>query len=160
MIHGELTSLTESLNPNIRGFFTEFLDSIDITTDVGRYQIIDGEIFANVNDTFLKARNESRIEAHRVYCDIHIMLSGTEKIDIYTTSDLVPSIAYNTDEDIEFFQEPNMPPAVTITNNVGEFTIVWPDDAHRPTYSDYEPYSRVKKIVIKIKPQYLSKGSL
>ncbi|MDO5677539.1 MAG: YhcH/YjgK/YiaL family protein [Propionibacteriaceae bacterium] len=70
-----------------------------------------------------------RFEAHRKYADIHVVLSGAERIDVAALNELQEVTPFDQDSDINFHEGD---PTVTITLRPGWFAVFYPTDAHRP----------------------------
>ncbi len=90
MIHNNISSLKYYLCTEVEQLICNFLESSSVNSKKGHYPILNDEVFANIDEPILKTQSEVRIEAHRRYCDIHIVLSGEENIDIFETHSLSP----------------------------------------------------------------------
>jgi len=91
---------------------------------------------------------EVRFEAHRVYIDIQLVVSGRETI-YWAPLARVPQIsaAYDYDKDVVFFEEPEA--AVALTMEAGDYAVFFPTDAHKPRCIAAQP-ENVQKIVMKV----------
>lgn len=119
-----------SLHPGFRAGF-EFLrrpDLLDLET--GRYEL-DGEaVFALVNRDPGRGRAGARLEAHRRYIDIQLLVDGSEEIG-WRPLDQCRQVVepYDDERDVAFFADE---PCAWINLPVGSFMIFYPEDAHAP----------------------------
>ncbi len=70
---------------------------------------------------------ESFFEAHRRYLDIHIMLAGSERIEIASPADLTEDETRRAGD----FRAYDGPGRQSLILSPGEFLVVFPDDAHK-----------------------------
>lgn len=114
----------------------------------GRYDcdaLPEGEVYALVQEGETKPMGEGRIEAHRKYADVQIMLEGGETVaycDIAPLNEEVPYV-----DDIVFYENAGQPIAVT----KGMFYAVLPQDGHMPCRHLNGQPGNYRKIVLKIK---------
>lgn len=112
---------------------------------------IDGEtIYAKVMSYPTSIKNHCKIEAHNKYIDIQISLMGEEGIDIFDRDSLDIVNKYNEKQDVMFYKE-TKDPYTSVRNVIGYFTMIFPEEAHRPQISLNQKCEQVKKVVIKIK---------
>ncbi len=129
---------------------TKALDFI-CTTDFnsltdGKIEIEQDNIFAFVSEYTTKSAAESELEGHRKYIDIQYMIKGNEYIGYAPLAGQEPSVKYNSDDDISFFQGE----ADFIKLEKGSFMILFPTDLHQPCIMIDAP-SIVKKVVVKVR---------
>lgn len=72
---------------------------------------------------------KTQYEAHRRFADVHVVLSGEERIDVASLPALTPVTPFDEAADVGFHEGPN---AVTVTLGPGWFIVCYPTDAHRP----------------------------
>lgn len=126
-----------------------FLEKLSPDMEEGYYEI-DGEmIYARVMSYATSLRQDCRIEAHDRYIDIQSSLTGIEGIDIFSRNELDVLEEYNRDVDVAYYQE-TVDPLVWIHNRSGYFSMIFPEEAHRPQISVNQKCEIVKKFVIKI----------
>lgn len=89
-------------------------------------------------------------EAHRNYLDIHVPLSGEERMDIAYTPDLCPDDAVSKPENDFYAFSDKDPEHQSIVLRHGDFLVAFPSDAHRVKGQVSGP-SDVRKVVFKIK---------
>ena len=106
---------------------------------------IDNEIWANLQTYYTK--DDALFEAHRKYIDIQFMLEGQEKISVCDYNNCLSEIPYNEEKDIEFLKSNEWK---DIEMNSGDFLILYPKDAHKPSISINNEKHYVRKLVIKV----------
>lgn len=111
----------------------------------GKYYIDGDKIYANVQT--YETKENANYEAHREYIDIQYIIKGKEYIGVapYKTCKTVEE--YNSDKDIEFLSCDEEPPYQMLKE--GEFLMLYPHDAHKPSIMINEPQT-VKKVVVKV----------
>ena len=65
-----------------------FIKKLTPETDTGKQFIRGDRLFAGVDCYATKSRDIAKLETHRKYIDIQILLSGEEVIDVYPRSEL------------------------------------------------------------------------
>jgi YhcH/YjgK/YiaL family protein len=123
----------------------EFLRGTDLQALApGRFPIEGERLFAIVESVAGRSREEARLECHRKYIDIQLVLAGTEEMGWRPVSDCREPVAeYSAERDIRFFRDA---PASWIATPPGAFCIFFPQDAHAPLVSK----GSVRKVVLKI----------
>ncbi|MEY4987428.1 MAG: hypothetical protein RL567_1207 [Bacteroidota bacterium] len=89
------------------------------------------------------------IESHVKEVDVHVLLFGTEKIEIYLPEHVTISETYSTKTDCQFYNL-SSEPCQEIILNPGYMAIFFSNDIHRPQIAVVEEIQTIKKIVIKI----------
>lgn len=112
----------------------------------GRHAI-DGERLAVIVGTEQgRGRQQARLEAHRRYIDIQIVLDGRDVCGWRPRADCPHSSApYDPDRDIEFFADP---PETWFDLSPGHVAIFFPDDAHAPLAGDGPLEKAVFKVAV------------
>lgn len=87
---------------------------------------------------------ESFFEAHRLYLDIHVMIRGSERVDISHPDTL--SLYENKADFYAYHGNAEQ----TLTLREGDFLVVFPGDAHRIKVSIGQSQS-VSKVVFKLR---------
>lgn len=134
-----------SLHPRFKQVF-DFIDNTDVAAlECGRHDIDGDNIFVNVQELDLKARSEARLELHRKYIDIQLLLKGpaeefgwSEKKDC-----LKPEADFDEQKDVQFFTDE---PQCFYSVGEGQFSILYPEDGHAPMLGE----GHVKKCIFKI----------
>lgn len=133
----------------------EFLESLTPAAEDSNFIPIQGEdIFARIMTYPTRPAEEGLIEAHNVYIDIQMSLSGSESIDVFARSGLDISVPYDAEKEFLLFH-PNRPPLATVRNEPGIFTVLFADDAHRAQMLVSGQPETVKKVVIKLRASLL-----
>ena len=127
----------------------DFLKTVTPETATGKYLIQGNDLYAGVDSYNTKARDIAKLETHRKYVDIQVLLSGTETIEIFPKQGLIVSEPYNPEKDAEFYQAPAKT-QTKITLNQGQFLVFFPEDAHMPCLTAGSTPQTVKKVVIKV----------
>ena len=89
---------------------------------------------------------DGKVEAHRKYLDMQIMLEGGETVGYADIAGLKESVPYDEEKDIVFFENGGQP--VQISR--GMFYLVLPQDGHMPCRHLNGP-GTYRKIVLKIR---------
>ena len=120
-----------------------YLASTDFANvEDGRHELTD-YMYANIQT--YQTKEDALFEAHRDYIDIQYVISGEEKIGITDYSSCFEAIAYDKEKDIEFLHgEGEFYPL-----RAGEYIILYPQDAHKPSIS-LNNQSTVRKVVVKV----------
>ena len=122
-----------------------FLREADLATlEPGRHAI-DGDIlFAIIEDAAGRTRAEAKLECHRRYIDIQLVLEGVDEMGWKPLGACTrPATDYDAARDIRFFDDT---PANWIATPAGSFCLFFPEDAHAPLVSS----GRIRKVVVKI----------
>jgi biofilm protein TabA len=112
----------------------------------GRYPIDGDHVYAIVTEIPTKDYDSTKWESHRNYIDLHYVVSGEEKIGVYSITKLTVTKPYDASKDVANYSgEGKIYSAVP-----GTFFLFFPSDAHRPGIT---PGGKKvdKKIVIKIR---------
>ncbi|MBP3924763.1 YhcH/YjgK/YiaL family protein [bacterium] len=146
MIYDKLCNIGKY--PNIKKEAVDFIKNLDISIPSGRVEIAEG-IYANIEEYSLKNFDDTKMEAHKDYIDIQILLKGYERIDFTDVSDLKINIPYDEKRDIMFLSNPEKYNTIYLDGE--NFALIYPHEAHRPQISPDEKCNVVKKVVVKIK---------
>ncbi|MGE5320286.1 MAG: YhcH/YjgK/YiaL family protein [Hyphomicrobiaceae bacterium] len=123
----------------------EFLRSTDLKALApGRHEVLGEQVFAIVEACAGRTRAEAKLECHRRYIDIQLVLEGVDEMGWKPVAACVdPATDYDEARDIRFF---NDAPSSWIATVPGVFCLFFPDDAHAPLVSR----EMVRKVVVKI----------
>ena len=124
-----------------------YLVSTDFSSiEDGRYEINE---YAYVNIQTYQTKENALFEAHKEYIDIQYVIEGEEKIGVANIDDCTPEISYDKEKDIEFLNlKTNKSTYYPLTK--GEYMILYPQDAHKPSIT-LNSKSTVRKAVVKVK---------
>jgi len=115
-----------------------------------RVPILGDDVFARIMSYPTRTPAEAVLEAHDVYIDIQASLVGSEAIAWFPRADLAVETPYDAEKDAVFFQKNVVPPAM-VCNLPGQFTLLFPEDAHMPQLVTGDAPETVKKVVIKLR---------
>lgn len=142
----ECSNLYYGLSKNLKDGF-EWLKTQDLENIESKKYIIDGErLYANVQE--YETKTDAKYEAHKKYIDIQYLIKGRERIGICDLKNCKTCINYDPDADIEFFE--CMKNEDWINLNQGEFAVLFPSDAHKPSIKPCEINGSIKNLVKKV----------
>jgi YhcH/YjgK/YiaL family protein len=123
----------------------KFLRGTDLKTlTPGKHPVQGEQLFAIVEACAGRARAEAKLECHRRYIDIQLVLDGIDEMGWKPVAECVgPATEYDTARDIRFFHDA---PSSWIATPPGAFCLFFPDDAHAPMVSA----GMIRKVVVKI----------
>jgi YhcH/YjgK/YiaL family protein len=133
----------------------EFLRNTDLhALTPGTHPVQGEQIFAIAEACAGRTRAEAKLECHRRYIDIQLVLEGIDEMGWKPVAECVdPATDYDAARDIRFF---NDTPSSWIATPPGSFCLFFPDDAHAPLVSD----GLIRKVVLKIAVQFQSQTPL
>lgn len=122
-----------------------WLQGTDLRALPAGQHVIDGErLFAIVEACPGRTRADAKLECHRRYIDIQLVIEGTDEMGWRPLADCSqPRTDYDGTRDIRFFDDA---PASWIATPAGSFCLFFPDDAHAPLVSA----GFIRKVVVKI----------
>jgi len=112
--------------------------------DVGKYHINSDDLFYIVDEYKTKPSDEGKLEAHKKYIDIHVVISGSELIGHALLSNQKISREYDVDNDYALYEGH----CSFVKLVPGSFLIIHPNDLHMPGVD--ENIVDVKKLVMKV----------
>lgn len=116
-----------------------------LNSDLGKI-VIDGDklFINNINPECVLEHNQ-KLELHREYIDVHILLEGKERIGWKDIDGLMSCVqTYDSETDCALYQDL---PTTYVDLVPGQFVIVYPEDAHAPLIGN----GRIRKLVAKVK---------
>lgn len=150
MIFGNMRNLNEysHLDSLVKACFKYTKEHDLMSYEKGTHEIDGSKLFVNIVEYTTTTPDERFWEAHREYLDIHVMLSGSEQIDLGFIENM---------EQKEFQPEQDFLPLEGVPNghvilSTGDFLICSPHDAHRTAIKVEEPMA-IKKAIFKVKIQ-------
>lgn len=144
-----LATLAES--DRYRGLHPLFARAFDFLSDTdlmslepGKHAVQGEQIFAIVEACTGRSRVDARLECHRRYIDIQLVLAGVDEMGWKPLAECTePATEYDAARDIQFFKDP---PSSWIATPPGSFCLFFPDDAHAPLVSE----GLIRKVVVKV----------
>jgi len=123
----------------------DYIRSTDlIALAPGRHTIAGEDLIAIVEQVPGKTKEMARLEAHRQYIDIQLVLEGDETMGWKPLADCHnPMSEHSTEKDIRFFHDA---PASWIAVPPDYFCIFFPEDAHAPLVGN----GQVRKVIFKV----------
>ena len=123
----------------------EFLRRTDLQALApGKHDVQGEQIFAIVEACAGRTRAEAKLECHRRYIDIQLVLEGVDEMGWKPVAACVdPATDYDAARDIRFF---NDPPSSWIATPPGAFCLFFPEDAHAPLVGA----GMIRKVVVKV----------
>ncbi|MBU0674767.1 MAG: YhcH/YjgK/YiaL family protein [Proteobacteria bacterium] len=146
MIHDHLKNLHTYVGAHRHfGKVLVFLNNQNLADlAVGKSELADG-IHVIVNRYKTLQPQDTFIECHRKYIDIHIMLEGSERIGI-CLADQCTRLTYNDAKDFQTLQGD----LEFFTLRQGGFAVFFPQDGHMPQLQAGGTPEMVYKLVIKV----------
>ena len=123
----------------------EYIRTTDLLSlSPGVYPIVGEDLLAIVEHMPGRTRAEAKLECHRRYIDIQLVLDGVDEMGWKPLVDCHNPVGdFSAEKDIRFF---NDIPATWIATPPGAFCIFFPEDAHAPLVSE----GFIRKVVFKI----------
>lgn len=134
-----------ALHPRFQTVF-DFIDNNDVAAlPCGRHDIDGDNIFVMVQEMDLREIKEARLELHRKYIDIQLLLDGPAEVFGWSEKKdcLTPETDFDEAKDIQLFTDI---PQCFYTVAKGQFSILFPEDGHAPMLGQ----GHVKKCIFKI----------
>ncbi len=128
-----------------------YLESLGPDSDPVDYVELDSfGLFARVMQYPTRGPEEAILEAHDRYIDIQMSLVNGERIDWFPREPLTVRTPYDQEKDVILFER-DTPPAASITNTPGVFSVFYPNDAHMAQLVvDGRSVETVTKAVVKV----------
>ena len=148
MIFGNIQNLEEYLflEEQIKECFA-YANEHDLASyEKGSHEIDGDRLFVNVVEYTTTTASERFREAHRQYLDLHLMLHGTEQIDLNFIENMDLKEFVEKDDFLPMDGEKNS----SVTLRDGDFLICYPSDGHRTAVAVDEP-EIIKKAIFKIR---------
>ena len=149
MIHDRLENLPRYLREDLRGPAEEFLKKVN-ELPVGRSDVAGDAAYAKVHEYATSEPEKCKVEAHDKYIDIQATLYGAEGITVYERGKLKEKTEYDGEKDVTMYEPDKRSETARTVNREGYFTMLRPDEAHRPQ-ENVEGYGKVRKFVIKVR---------
>ena len=138
-------ALYAELHPRFKTVF-DYIASHDLAAmECGRHAIDGDNIFVVVQEWDLRPTSEARLELHRKYIDIQLVLDGADEIFGWSEKKdcLKPEADFDEQKDVQFFTDI---PQCFYSVAKGQFSILYPEDGHAPMLGE----GHVKKCIFKI----------
>lgn len=148
MIFGNIHNLKEFpfLEEKVKECF-EYAKSHNLVSYEEGSHEIDGErLFVNIVEYTTTKPEERFWEAHMNYLDVHVMLQGTEQIDLNFIQNMDVKEFLEKDDFLPMDGDKNS----SVILRDGDFLICYPSDGHRTAVAVQEP-EKIKKAIFKVR---------
>lgn len=148
MIFGNIQNLGEYpfLEEQIKECFNYAKEHDLMSYEKGSHEIDGDRLFVNVVEYTTTTDEERFWEAHRQYLDLHLMLRGTEQIDLNFIQNMDVKEFVEKDDFLPMDGEKNS----SVILRDGDFLICYPSDGHRTAVAVDGPET-IKKAIFKIR---------
>ena len=113
---------------------------------LGNFELCPG-VVVQVQSYCTEPAAQIDFETHDRHFDIHYIIEGLEGIGVVDRKGLTPKGTYDPDKDMAYWNEPKDSSMLIL--HPGEYTILAPEDAHKPHCAVGAP-CQMRKIVIKV----------
>lgn len=133
-----------ALNERLKAVF-DYIATTDLgSLAVGRHDIDGDRLFVNVSELELRDISAAHLEVHNRYLDVQVVLGGEELFGWSDRADCqVAEGEFDAERDILFYADA---PQTFYMVRPGQFTILFPEDAHAPMLGN----GSVKKLIFKV----------
>lgn len=147
MIFGNISQLSDYnfLKSAVKECF-DYAEGHDLSLyDKGRHEIDGERLFVNIVEYTTTTAEERFWEAHKKYLDVHLMLHGTEQIDLGFIEAMTQKEFVEEDDFLPLEGEKNG----NVILKDGDFLICYPGDGHRTAVAVNGPEA-IKKAIFKV----------
>lgn len=148
MIFGNLNNLVEFpfLEEKVKECFAYAKSHDLVSYEKGSHEIDGERLFVNIVEYTTTTPEERFWEAHKNYLDVHVMLRGTEQIDVNFIQNMEVKEFVAEEDFLPMEGEKNS--SVILRDN--DFLICYPSDGHRTAVAVNEPQT-IKKAIFKVR---------
>ena len=149
MIFGNINNLSEFpfLEEQVKECF-EYAKTHDLASfEKGSHEIDGDRLFVNIVEYTTTTPEERFWEAHKKYLDVHVMLRGTEQIDLNFIQNMKLNEFVEKDDFLPM--DGNKNSSVVLTD--GDFLICYPSDGHRTAVQAGDKPETIKKAIFKVR---------
>lgn len=119
-----------------------------LTLSNGKHAILSDDVFVLIQRGIGQTKAEAKLECHRKYIDIQLVLDGIDEMGWKPLADCQQAIdSFNITNDVQFFEDSPLNWLITPPN---KFCIFFPEDAHSGMVSKQYLHKAVFKIAIKL----------
>ena len=112
----------------------------------GKHTILGDDVFVLIQRGVGQTKAEAKLECHRKYIDIQLVLDGTDEMGWKPLADCQQAIdSFNIANDVQFFKDA---PLNWLTTTANQFCIFFPEDAHSGMVSEHHLHKAVFKIAV------------
>ena len=148
MIFGNVGNLKEFpyLERQVQECFAYFKSHNMADYEKGSHEIDGDRLFVNVVEYTTTTPEERFWEAHKNYLDVHVMILGTEQIDVNFIQNMEQKEFVEKDDFLPLEGEKNG----HVILRDGDFLVCYPSDGHRTAIAVNGPEG-IKKAIFKVK---------
>jgi len=114
---------------------------------VGKYQVND-DFYYSIQEYDSKLIENCKLESHRLYADIQIVIKGEEAIDIVPVAEAELLTEYDEAKDAAFWKTADVMERIELKN--GSYAVFLPRTAHKPGIAINNQPVKIKKCVGKV----------
>lgn len=148
MIFGNVSNLDEYpfLEEQVKECFAYAKEHNLIEFEKGSHEIDGERLFVNIVEYETVKAEERFWEAHKNYLDVHVMLHGTEQIDLNFIQNMELKEFVPKDDFLPMDGEKNS----SVVLRDGDFLICYPSDGHRTAVA-VDGSEKIKKAIFKVR---------
>ena len=149
MVFGNIDNLKEYsfLEDKVKKCFEYAKEHDLLQYEKGSHEIDGDELFVNIVSYTTTTPEERFWEAHKKYLDVHLMLEGTEQIDLNFIQNM--QLKEFVEKDDFLPMDGNKNSSVVLTD--GDFLICYPNDGHRTAVQAGDKPETIKKAIFKVR---------
>ena len=114
----------------------------------GKYELDGKKLFVNIQQYAPKSFDPAKLEYHRNYIDIQLLLSGVEKLYYAPLEGRETVVPYDPEKDCGMDRLPSPESGTEVALVPGNFVLLYPEEGHIPGVG--APDTAVVKAVVKI----------
>ncbi len=133
------------VHPRLRPAMEAALELLEKGIEDGKYEIDGDKIFLSISSYKTKEPDDAKLEIHKDYIDVQLVLKGEELIYMDSVEGLREVTPYKPDA--AFYEVSKDADSVILKD--GEFAVIFPYEGHAPCLAVTE-CADVRKMVIKI----------
>lgn len=127
-----------------------FLDRSDLLQlNSPEIEIQGRDLFVRIMRYTPKPAVENKLEAHQIYADVQVILSGREIMQVSPGAVIKPVTEYNREKDYQFFQVDESMTDLLVAART--FVVFFPGEVHRPSCLAAPGDGEVFKLVFKVR---------
>ena len=127
----------------------EFVRTLNSSTPDGRHEL-GGKMYANVMTYTTTDAPVEKLEIHKEYVDLQVVIEGCEALYVCEKSSLAEKIPYDSEKDCCFLFPSEEKPLSRLEMLPGIFALFFPQDAHIGQCAGKAGVMEIRKVVVKI----------
>ena len=133
-----------TLLPRLRRVLDDIATTDLAQLEVGRHDIDGDNLFVNVSELELRPLEAAHLDVHYRYVDVQVVVGGEETFGWSERCNCHRAEGeFDAERDILFYEDR---PQTFYTLRAGQFTILFPEDAHAPMLGE----GCVRKLIFKV----------